>query len=52
VEPAAAISSSPCRRANPASSRRYPATPDLCLDAGEVIEAAEGVVKPIDPVKA
>ena len=22
---------------------------DLCLDAGEVIEAAEGVVKPIDP---
>jgi amidase len=24
---------------------------DLCLDAGEVIEAAEGVVKPIDPVK-
>jgi amidase len=25
---------------------------DLCLDAGEVIEAAEGVVKPIDPVPA
>jgi len=25
---------------------------DLCLDAGEVIEAAEGVVKPIDPAKA
>ena len=25
---------------------------DLCLDAGEVIEAAEGVVKPIDPVRA
>lgn len=25
---------------------------DLCLDAGEVIEAAEGVVKPIDPVSA
>jgi amidase len=24
---------------------------DLTLDAGEVIEAAEGVVKPIDPVK-
>lgn len=24
---------------------------DLCLDAGEVIEAAEGVVKPIDPAK-
>jgi amidase len=24
---------------------------DLCLDAGEVIEAAEGVVVPIDPVK-
>ena len=24
---------------------------DLCLDAGEVIEAAEGVVTPIDPVK-
>jgi amidase len=23
---------------------------DLCLDAGEVIEAAEGVVEPIDPV--
>jgi len=23
---------------------------DLCLDAGEVIEAAEGIVKPIDPV--
>jgi amidase len=23
---------------------------DLCLDAGEVIEAAEGVVQPIDPV--
>jgi amidase len=23
---------------------------DLCLDAGEVIEAAEGVVAPIDPV--
>jgi len=23
---------------------------DLCLDAGEVIEAAEGVVMPIDPV--
>ncbi|MEI6204915.1 MAG: hypothetical protein WCP68_23460, partial [Enhydrobacter sp.] len=22
---------------------------DLCLDAGEVIEAAEGVVKPVDP---
>ena len=22
---------------------------DLCLDAGEVIEAAEGVVAPIDP---
>ncbi len=25
---------------------------DLCLDAGEVIEAAEGVVKPVDPAKA
>src|SRR5262249_46477942 len=25
---------------------------DLCLDAAEVIEAAEGVVKPIDPVAA
>jgi amidase len=25
---------------------------DLCLDAGEVIEAAEGVVRPIDPVSA
>ena len=25
---------------------------DLCLDAGEVIEAAEGIVTPIDPVKA
>jgi len=25
---------------------------DLCLDAGEVIEAAEGVVTPIDPVPA
>jgi amidase len=25
---------------------------DLCLDAGEVIEAAEGVVKPVDPVGA
>jgi amidase len=25
---------------------------DLCLDAGEVIEAAEGVVTPIDPAKA
>jgi amidase len=25
---------------------------DLCLDAGEVIEAAEGVVAPIDPVPA
>ncbi|MBV8412293.1 MAG: amidase, partial [Alphaproteobacteria bacterium] len=25
---------------------------DLCLDAGEVIEAAEGVVQPIDPVPA
>jgi amidase len=24
---------------------------DLCLDAGEVIEAAEGVVKPIDPAR-
>ncbi|SJZ45304.1 amidase [Enhydrobacter aerosaccus] len=24
---------------------------DLCLDAGEIIEAAEGVVKPIDPVR-
>ena len=23
---------------------------DLCLDAGEMIEAAEGVVTPIDPV--
>jgi len=23
---------------------------DLCLDAGEVIEAAEGVVAPIEPV--
>jgi amidase len=23
---------------------------DLCLDAGEVIEAAEGVVVPIDPM--
>ncbi len=23
---------------------------DLCLDAGEVIEAAEGVVRPIDPI--
>ena len=25
---------------------------DLCLDAGEVIEAAEGVVAPIDPVSS
>jgi len=25
---------------------------DLCLDAGEVIEAAEGIVTPIDPVAA
>jgi amidase len=25
---------------------------DLCLDAGEVIEAAEGVVAPVDPAKA
>lgn len=25
---------------------------DLCLDAGEVIEAAEGVVTPVDPVAA
>ena len=25
---------------------------DLCLDAGEVIEAAEGIVTPIDPVTA
>jgi amidase len=25
---------------------------DLCLDAGEVIEAAEGVVTPIDPTGA
>lgn len=25
---------------------------DLCLDAGGVIEAAEGVVTPIDPVAA
>jgi amidase len=25
---------------------------DLCLDAGEVIEAAEGVVTPIDPAKS
>jgi len=25
---------------------------DLCLDAGEVIEAAEGVVMPVDPVTA
>jgi amidase len=25
---------------------------DLCLDAGEVIEAAEGVVTPIDPQPA
>lgn len=25
---------------------------DLCLDAGEVIEAAEGMVTPIDPAKA
>ena len=25
---------------------------DLCLDAGEVIEAAEGVVTPIDPVQS
>jgi amidase len=24
---------------------------DLCLDAGEVIEAVEGVVMPIDPVQ-
>jgi len=24
---------------------------DLCLDAGEVIEAAEGVVTPIDPAR-
>ena len=24
---------------------------DLCLDAGEVVEAAEGVVMPIDPVQ-
>ena len=23
---------------------------DLCLDAGDVIEAAEGVVSPIDPL--
>jgi amidase len=23
---------------------------DLCLDAGEVIEAAEGVVSPVDPL--
>jgi len=23
---------------------------DLCLDAGEVVEAAEGVVSPIDPL--
>jgi len=23
---------------------------DLCLDAGEVIEAAEGIVTPIDPL--
>jgi amidase len=25
---------------------------DLCLDAGEVIEAAEGIVTPIDPAAA
>jgi amidase len=25
---------------------------DMCLDAGEVIEAAEGVVTPIDPLSA
>jgi len=25
---------------------------DLCLNAGEVIEAAEGIVKPVDPAKA
>ncbi|MFI5002843.1 MAG: amidase [Reyranellales bacterium] len=25
---------------------------DLCLDAGEIIEAAEGIVTPIDPVRA
>ena len=25
---------------------------DLCLEAGEVIEAAEGVVTPIDPVQS
>ncbi len=25
---------------------------DLCLDAGEVIEAAEGIVKPVDPAGA
>jgi len=24
---------------------------DLCLDAGEVVEAAEGVVTPIDPAR-
>jgi len=24
---------------------------DLCLDAGEVIEACEGVVTPVDPQK-
>jgi amidase len=24
---------------------------DLCLDAGEVVEAAAGVVVPIDPVQ-
>jgi amidase len=23
---------------------------DLCLDAGEVVEAAEGIVTPIDPM--
>jgi amidase len=25
---------------------------DLCLDAGEVVEAAEGVVRPVDPARA
>jgi amidase len=24
---------------------------DLCLDAGEAIDAAEGIVMPIDPVR-
>ena len=24
---------------------------DLCLDAGEVVEAAEGVVMPVDPLQ-